>query len=72
MPTVININGYRLYFVNFDGSESMHIHVRKDNLNAKVWIDSVEFAWSQFKPHENTNIIKILQAKREIKGNNYE
>ena len=66
MPTIINIKGYRLYFVSFDGSEPMHVHVRKDNLNAKVWVKSMEFAWSQFNRQENANIIRILRDNIEM------
>ena len=66
MPTIVNIKGYRLYFVSFDGSEPMHVHVRKDNKNAKVWITPLAFAWSQFNEHENGVIIKILRNNVEI------
>ncbi len=60
MPTITYVNGYRLYFVSFDGSEPMHVHVRKDSRNAKVWIKAKEFSWSQFKEHENAEILRIL------------
>ena len=66
MPTIVNIKGYRLYFVSFDGSEPMHVHVRKDNKNAKVWITPLAFAQSQFNEHENGVIIKILRNNVEI------
>jgi hypothetical protein len=73
MPTIVNVKGYRLYFVSFDGSEPMHIHIRKDNHNAKVWIESMEFAWSQFKGHENAAILRmVLENKDLIKDKWYE
>ncbi len=66
MPTIINIKGYRLYFVSFDGSEPMHVHIRKDNHNAKVWIEPMKFAWSQFKNHENADILRLVQENKEL------
>ena len=73
MPTIVNIRGYRLYFVSFDGSEPMHVHVRKDHHSAKVWINPVEFAWSQFKEHENVTILRmVLENKNLIKSKWYE
>jgi hypothetical protein len=73
MPTIIRVKGYRLYFVSFDGSEPIHVHVRKDNQNAKVWIDSMAFAWSQFKAHENPDVLRIvLENERLIREKWYE
>ena len=61
MPTVAYIKGYRLYFVSFDGSEPMHVHVRKENRSAKVWVEPLGFAWSDFAPHENNEILRIVE-----------
>lgn len=66
MPTIAYVNGYRLYFVSFDGSEPMHTHVRRDTRSAKVWIEGMEFAWSQFKEHENTEILRILHENEGL------
>ena len=61
MPTVAYINGYRRYFVSFDGSEPIHVHVRKENRSAKVWVETLALAWSDFAPHENAEILRIVQ-----------
>lgn len=66
MPTIAHIKGFRLYFVSFDGSEPMHAHVRKGTQSAKVWIDDMAFAWSQFKEHENMEILRILQENEGL------
>ena len=60
MPTVAYIKGYRLYFVSFDGSEPIHVHVRKENRSAKVWVETLALAWSDFAPHENNEILRIV------------
>jgi len=42
MPRVLGIEGpYWFYFYSFDCGEPMHVHVRRDNHEAKFWIDSV-------------------------------
>ena len=61
MPTIIRVKGYRSFFVSFDGSEPVHVHVRKGNQSAKVWIAPLAFAWSEFKGHENQAILRVVQ-----------
>lgn len=66
MPTIIYVKGYRLYFVSFDGTERMHVHVRKGNQNAKVWIGSLTFAWSQFREHDSVEILRIVKGNEHL------
>ena len=61
MPTIITIKGYRLYFVSFDGTEPVHVHIRKENRSAKVWLDPLSLAWSDFEAHENHALLKIVK-----------
>ena len=41
MPTVQNIGPYRFFFVSLDREEPPHIHVRRENMVAKFWLDPV-------------------------------
>lgn len=41
MPTVLRVGSYRFFFVSLDRSEPPHIHVRRDNMVAKFWLDPV-------------------------------
>ena len=66
MPTIAYVKGYRLYFVSFDGSEPMHVHVRKDNRSAKAWIEGMQLAWSQFQEHENAEILRIVRENEDL------
>jgi hypothetical protein len=66
MPTILRVHGYRIFFVSFDGTEPIHVHVRRDDYNAKVWMNPLKFAWSEFKPHEESEITKILDANRVL------
>ncbi len=66
MPTILRVKGYRLFFVSFDGSEPMHVHVRLGDLGAKVWMRPIKIAWSEFNPHENAETLRIVRANREL------
>ena len=41
MPTVLRLGGYRFFFVFLDRDEPPHIHVRRENMVAKFWLDPV-------------------------------
>ena len=40
MPTVLRIDGYRLYFYSNEGDprEPLHIHVERGEAEAKLWL----------------------------------
>lgn len=45
MPTIKRVPGpYRLYFYSFDCNEPVHVHVERDRLNCKFWLDPVVLA----------------------------
>jgi hypothetical protein len=60
MPTIVKVKGYRLFFVSFDGSEPIHVHVRRGNFSAKVWLDPLRIAWLEFKEHQDREILRIV------------
>ena len=39
MPTALRIGPYRFYFYSYDCGEPRHMHVDRDNLSAKLWLD---------------------------------
>ena len=41
MPTVQEIGPYRFFFVSLDRGEPPHIHVRRENMVTKFWLDPV-------------------------------
>ena len=41
MPTVLFIGPYRFFFVSIDGGEPPHVHVRREKMVAKFWLDPV-------------------------------
>ena len=44
MPTIARIGPYRIYFVSHDMGEPPHVHVDREYLSAKVWLDPVALA----------------------------
>jgi hypothetical protein len=38
MPTVLYLNGWRLYFYANENNEPPHIHVQKGDMEAKIWL----------------------------------
>ena len=44
MPTVLRIGAYRFYFYSHEPNEPPHIHVDRDNLSAKFWLEPVTLA----------------------------
>ena len=39
MPTSLRLGPYRFYFYSQDCGEPRHMHVDRDNLSAKFWLD---------------------------------
>jgi hypothetical protein len=42
MPTVLRLGPYRFYFYSHEPNEPPHIHVDRDNLSAKFWLEPVQ------------------------------
>src|SRR5262245_28222245 len=46
MPTVLRSGPYRFFFYSGDGNEPPHVHVERDDCEAKFWLDPVRLAHS--------------------------
>ena len=44
MPTVLRIGPYRFHFYSREGNEPPHIHVEREDLEAKFWLRPVSLA----------------------------
>lgn len=65
MPTVKNIPGpYRFFFYSFDCNEPMHVHVQRERMVCKFWLEPIALS----KNHGFTS--KELNTIREIIYNN--
>lgn len=67
MPTVLRAGPYRFFFYSGDGSEPEHIHVSRDNLVAKFWLNPVRLARSGgFSRVDVRRIQSMVQADEEM------
>jgi hypothetical protein len=66
MPTVLRSGSYRLFFVSLDRSEPPHVHVRRENMVAKVWLEPVALERAGgFSRVELNAILRLVHEYRE-------
>ncbi|MEP6773991.1 MAG: DUF4160 domain-containing protein [Chloroflexota bacterium] len=39
MPTALRIGPYRFYFYSYDCGEPRHVHIDREHMSAKFWLD---------------------------------
>ena len=62
MPTVLQVGPYRFFFYAGDGLEPPHVHVRRDDDIAKVWLTPVRLATSGgFRAAEINRIVGLVR-----------
>ena len=65
MPTVLRTGPYRFYFFSHEPNEPPHVHVDRDRLSAKIWLQPVALARNMgFSPHELTRILRLAEEHR--------
>lgn len=64
MPRITGIPGpYHLFFVSFDCAEPPHVHVVRENSEAKIWLESLSVAYNfGFTPRELRRIITLVRV----------
>ena len=67
MPTVLVSGPYRVFFVSHDSPEPPHVHVQREKMVAKFWLEPVVLEKvGGFKPHELNKIGDLVQEHREL------
>lgn len=62
MPTVLRSGPYRFFFYSADCDEPPHIHVERDENEAKFWLDPVSEAYNWgFPAAEIRKIRKLVE-----------
>ncbi len=79
MPTDKNIPGpYRFYFYSFDCNEPKHVHIRRETMTCKFWLEPISLAVNEgfssvelnrIRQYIQTNFENILKAWYEHCGN---
>jgi hypothetical protein len=70
MPTILYIYGWRLFFYSNEGSEPIHVHAAKGDMECKFWllVDEVEIREAfvfNLTPASTREIKKIIYVKNK-------
>ena len=66
MPTVLKSGPYRFFFSSADRDEPPHIHVKREKMVAKFWLEPVVLSRAGgFSRIELNKIAKLVNAHRE-------
>lgn len=67
MPTVLRSGPYRCYFYAGDQAEPPHIHVERDECEAKYWLDPIRLARSHgFAAKELNDVEKLIVSNQQL------
>jgi hypothetical protein len=65
MPTVLRSGPYRFYFYSHEPNEPPHVHVDRDDLSAKFWLQPVALARNfGFSPKELRRIERLVRVNQ--------
>ena len=67
MPTILRHAGYRFFFYSSDADEPYHVHIEREDKNAKFWLQPVRLCYNGgFNRSEISKILKIVRDKQII------
>ncbi len=67
MPTIKRIGPYRFFFYSNENDEPSHIHIQRERMLAKFWLNPVALAGSTgFRSHELRNIKRHVEENELI------
>jgi hypothetical protein len=67
MPTVLRSGPYRFFFYASDRHEAPHVHVERDNDQAKFWLQPIAFQSSAgFRRRELMDIYQLISKHQEL------
>ena len=66
MPTVLRVGPFRFFFYAGDGGEPPHVHVERDECEAKFWLDPVRLERSHgFRTKDINRLHELVVSHRE-------
>jgi hypothetical protein len=67
MPRVMAVGPHRFFIYSNEGDEPPHVHVRRERMLAKLWLDPVRVARSRgFGDRELRRITKLVVENRTL------
>jgi len=63
----IRIDGpYEIYFTSHDRGEPAHVHVDREKMSAKIWLQPVAVAYNLgFSRHELHRVLRLIRENQE-------
>ena len=66
MPTVLRVGPFRFFFYAGDGGEPPHVHVERDDCEAKFWLEPVRLERSRgLRRKEINRVRELVEEHRE-------
>jgi hypothetical protein len=67
MPTILRMGPYRFFFYANDRYEPKHVHVRRDEKEAKFWLEPVRLERTdRFRGHELRRIESLIELHADL------
>ncbi|MCP4235234.1 MAG: DUF4160 domain-containing protein [Aestuariibacter sp.] len=67
MPVVLRIGPYRFFFYSNENSEPAHIHIQREHMLAKFWLNTVALASStRFSPKELRKLESLVNENKTL------
>jgi hypothetical protein len=64
---VLRIGGYRFFFYANENNEPLHIHVQRERMLAKFWLQPIALAGSSgFVAHELKKLIGLIEEHQQV------
>jgi hypothetical protein len=64
-PVILRVGPYRFYFVSHDLREPPHIHVDREDVSAKFWLDPVALAYNLGYPPRELRKLETLTTEHQ-------
>ncbi len=66
MPTILRIGPFRFFFYSNENNEPAHIHIQRDRMLAKFWLEPVALASStHFSPKELRKLEALVEENNK-------
>jgi len=66
MPTILRVDGFRVYFYSHEPGEPPHVHVDRSGSTAKVWLEPVANASNAgFRARELADVLRVARAHQQ-------
>ena len=67
MPTVLRKGPYRFHFYSREAGEPAHIHVARDDFEAKFWLAPARLSKNYgLSPHEIPKILGLIRKNEDL------